>query len=40
MLDFIIGFILGGFFGIMLISIVIVGKEREKKERIKENELH
>ena len=31
MLDFIIGFILGGFIGIMLISIVIVGKENENK---------
>ena len=32
MIDFIIGFILGGFFGIMLISIVIVGNEKEKKK--------
>lgn len=31
MLDFIIGFILGGFFGIMIISILIVGKEKENK---------
>ena len=31
MLDFIIGFILGGFIGIMLISIVIAGKEKENK---------
>ena len=31
MIDFIIGFILGGFFGIMLILIVIVGKEKENK---------
>lgn len=31
MLNFIIGFILGGFFEIMLISIVIVGKENENK---------
>ena len=32
MLDFIIGLILGGFIGIMLISIVIVGKEMGKKK--------
>lgn len=32
MIDFIIGFILGGFIGIMLISIVIVGNEKEKKK--------
>lgn len=31
MLDFIIGFILGGFIGIMLISIVIVGNKNERK---------
>lgn len=31
MIDFIIGFILGGFFGIMIISILIVGKEKENK---------
>lgn len=32
MIDFIIGFILGGFIGIMFISIVIVGNEKEKKK--------
>lgn len=31
MLDFIIGFILGGFIGIMIISIVIVGNKNERK---------
>lgn len=30
MIDFIIGFILGGFIGIMLISIVIVGNEKQR----------
>ena len=34
MLDFIIGFILGGFIGIMLISIVIVGNEKEKQNEL------
>ena len=35
MLDFIIGFILGGFIGIMIISIVIVGKEKDKENEYK-----